>query len=91
MSTVEQSALLIRVKQPEIEHRVRIRDFERWLTSAGKSPAEQALNSDLQDLLKDRIEEKRVAANVTLGLAAGSPESVTNSARSANSNVASVN
>lgn len=59
VSTVEQSALIIRVKQPEIEHRVRIRDFERWLTSAGKSPAEQALKSDLQDLLKDRVEEKR--------------------------------
>jgi hypothetical protein len=57
VSTVEQSALTIKVKQPEVEHRVRIRDFESWLRSTGKSPAEQALKSDLRDLFKDSEEK----------------------------------
>jgi hypothetical protein len=58
VSTVEQSALAIKVRQPEVEHRIRIRDFERWLTSAGKSPAEQAIKSGSRDLFKDRVDEK---------------------------------
>jgi hypothetical protein len=29
---------------------VRIRDFESWLASTGKSPAEQALKTDLRAL-----------------------------------------
>ena len=28
------------VKQPEEEHKVRMRDFEAWLESNGRSPAE---------------------------------------------------
>jgi hypothetical protein len=30
-------------RQPEVEHRVQIRDFYNWLEAAGKSPAEMAL------------------------------------------------
>jgi len=40
------------VKQPEIEHKVLIQDFERWLESGGKTPAEIALKSRLQTLLR---------------------------------------
>ena len=54
------SAIAITVKEPEIEHRVRIKDFENWLASNGKSPAEQALKSDLRALLDARMEEKPV-------------------------------
>ena len=39
------------VRQPEIEHQVRIRDFENWLDFAGKSPAEMALKSRLRTIL----------------------------------------
>jgi hypothetical protein len=37
------AAVIVKVRQPEIEHRVRIGDFENWLDSAGKSPVEMAL------------------------------------------------
>ena len=50
--------ITIAVKEPEVEHKVRIRDFENWLGSNGKSPAEQALKSDLRALLNARMEEK---------------------------------
>jgi hypothetical protein len=56
--TLQNSTITIAVKEPEVEHKVRIRDFENWLTSNGKSPAEQALNNDLLDLLKAGVEEK---------------------------------
>jgi hypothetical protein len=45
------------VKEPEVEHRVRIKDFESWLKSNGKSPAEQALKIDLRALFNG-TEEK---------------------------------
>ena len=32
------STVLVRMKQPEMEHRVRTRDFETWLRAAPKSP-----------------------------------------------------
>ncbi len=34
------SVVVVTINQPEVEHRVRIKDFENWLDSAGKSPAE---------------------------------------------------
>jgi hypothetical protein len=54
----QNSTITIAVKEPQVEHKVRIRDFESWLASNGKSPAEQALKSDLRDLLNARMEEK---------------------------------
>jgi hypothetical protein len=30
----------VKISQPAVEHRVRIKDFTNWLDSAGKSPAE---------------------------------------------------
>ena len=50
--------ITIAVKEPEVEHKVRIRDFENWLASNGKSPAEQALKTDLRALF-NRIETQR--------------------------------
>jgi hypothetical protein len=44
-------AVVVYVKQPEIEHKVRIRDFQNWLDSAGKSPAEMALKNRLRTIL----------------------------------------
>jgi len=31
----QNSTITIAVKEPEVEHRVRIRDFENWLASSG--------------------------------------------------------
>ncbi len=47
-----QTSITVVVKQPEIEHKVRIRDFERWLESEGRTPAEMSLKSRLRELLK---------------------------------------
>ena len=54
----QNSTITIAVREPEVEHTVRVRDFENWLASNGKSPAEQALKSDLRDLLKTGIERR---------------------------------
>jgi hypothetical protein len=54
----QNSTITIGVKEPEVEHKVRIRDFENWLASNGKSPAEQALKSDLRALLNGGVEGK---------------------------------
>ncbi len=40
--------IIITVKKPEVEHRVRLADFERWLQAQGKSPAEEALKTELR-------------------------------------------
>ena len=55
----QNSTITIAVKEPEIEHKVRIRDFENWLASNGKSPAEQALKADLRGLLKTETNNRR--------------------------------
>jgi len=45
------SAVLVRIKQPEVEHTVRLRDFRSWLEASGKSPAETALKARLRQIL----------------------------------------
>jgi hypothetical protein len=35
-----QTTITVVVKQPEVEHKVRMRDFEAWLESNDRSPAE---------------------------------------------------
>jgi len=45
------AAVVVRIKQPEIEHKVLIRDFENWLGSAPRSPAEMVLKTRLRELL----------------------------------------
>jgi len=44
-------SVVVTINQPQVEHRVRIKDFENWLESAGKSPAEMALKSRLRDII----------------------------------------
>jgi hypothetical protein len=43
--------LVVTVRQPEVEHRVNVQDFWKWLNAAGKSPAEMALKNRLRELL----------------------------------------
>ena len=45
------ASVVVTISQPQVEHRVRIKDFENWLDSAGKSPAEMALKSRLRDII----------------------------------------
>ncbi|MGA7460558.1 MAG: hypothetical protein WBW69_10050 [Candidatus Korobacteraceae bacterium] len=46
--------ITVRVQQPAIEHRVRISEFEKWLGTNGKSPAEMTLKSRLRSILGRR-------------------------------------
>jgi hypothetical protein len=47
-----QTTITVMVRQPEVEHTVRMRDFEAWLESNGRSPAEMALKSRLRERLR---------------------------------------
>jgi hypothetical protein len=46
------ASVLVTIKPTEVEHRVRIRDFQSWLESAPKSPAEMALKRRLREILE---------------------------------------
>jgi hypothetical protein len=46
-----QTTITVVVKQPEVAHTVRMRDFESWLESAARSPAEMTLKTRLRQLL----------------------------------------
>ena len=46
------SVFVVRVKHPEIEHKVRAQDFENWLAAPAKSPAEMALKNRLRNILR---------------------------------------
>jgi hypothetical protein len=45
------ASVVVTINQPQVEHRVRIKDFENWLESAGRSPSEMALKSRLRDII----------------------------------------
>ena len=42
----------VRVKQPVVEHRVRMKDFRHWLESQGRTPAECIRKGKLLALAK---------------------------------------
>jgi hypothetical protein len=46
--------LRVRVKQPAVEHRVRMKDFRRWLEPQGRTPVECTRNRKLLALAKGR-------------------------------------
>jgi len=43
------------VRNPAVEHKVRIQDFERWLESQGRTPAEVSFKGRLRDLLNSDV------------------------------------
>ena len=47
-----QTTISVVVRNPAVEHKVRIQDFERWLKSQGRTPADVSLKSRLQELLR---------------------------------------
>jgi hypothetical protein len=50
--------LKVRVKQPAVEHRVRMKDFRRWLDSQGRTPAERTRKRKLMALAKGTAREE---------------------------------
>jgi hypothetical protein len=48
----------VRVRQPAIEHHVRVAEFENWLARNGKSPAEMALKVRLRSILASKTENQ---------------------------------
>jgi hypothetical protein len=48
-----QTTISVTVTHPEVEHKVRIQDFERWLESQGRTPAEMSLKARLRELLSE--------------------------------------
>jgi hypothetical protein len=46
-----QTPISVKAKQPEIEHTVRVQDFERWLVRNSRSLAEMILKNRLRELL----------------------------------------
>jgi hypothetical protein len=46
-----QTTVSVVVKNPEVEHKVRVQDFERWLEASPRSPAEMILKNRLRELL----------------------------------------
>ena len=46
-----QPPITVKVKRAEIEHTVRVQDFERWLEASPRSPAEMVLKNRLRELL----------------------------------------
>jgi hypothetical protein len=49
-----QTALTVVVRNPKVEHKVRVQDFERWLKAQGRTPAEVSLKNRLRELLGRR-------------------------------------
>jgi len=43
--------LRVRVGQPTVEHRVRMKDFRKWLESQGRTPAEAVLKRRLAEIV----------------------------------------
>jgi len=48
-----QTTISVAVSHPEVQHKVRIQDFERWLESQGRTPAEMSLKARLRELLSE--------------------------------------
>jgi hypothetical protein len=50
-----QTTISVVVKYPAVEHKVRVQNFERWLESQGRTPAEVSLKSRLRNLLNSNV------------------------------------
>ena len=57
-----QTTISVVVRPPQVEHKVRVQDFERWLESQGRTPAEVSLKGRLRDLLKPESAPSRSSA-----------------------------
>jgi hypothetical protein len=57
-----QTMISVVVRHPEVEHKVRVQDFERWLESQGRTPAEVSLKSRLREFLRSAARSARWVA-----------------------------
>ena len=46
-----QTRISVKVKHPDVEHSIRVQDFERWLSASPRSPSEMILKTRLRDIL----------------------------------------
>jgi hypothetical protein len=46
------AVITVRIREAEIEHRVRVSDFEAWLERSNKSPGEMVRRQRIRDRLK---------------------------------------
>ncbi len=46
-----QTTILVVVRQPQVQQKVRVQDFERWLESQGRTPAEVSVKGRLREPL----------------------------------------
>jgi len=49
------TVITVRINEAEIEHRVRVRDFEAWLERGSKSPGEMVRRQRIRDRLKPKF------------------------------------
>ena len=50
-----QTTISVVARQPEVQHKIRVQDFERWLESQGRTPAEASLKVRLRELLGSEV------------------------------------
>jgi hypothetical protein len=60
-----QTTISVVVRQPEVQHKVRVQDFERWLESQGRTPAEMSLKNRLRELLGETRVDSGTTRNRT--------------------------
>jgi hypothetical protein len=46
-----QTTISVVVKNPEVEHKLRVQDYERWLEASPRSPVDMILKNRLRELL----------------------------------------
>jgi hypothetical protein len=47
------AVITVKIKEAEVEHRVRVRDFESWLDRTNKSPGEMIRKQRIRDRLRE--------------------------------------
>ena len=45
------TTITVVVRQPRVEHKVRVQDFEQWLEGHPRSPAEMSLKNRLREIM----------------------------------------
>jgi hypothetical protein len=53
-----QTTISVVARQPKVQHKVRVQDFERWLESQGRTPAEVSLKGRQRELVGYQLQEQ---------------------------------
>jgi len=54
-----QTTISVVVRHPEVQHKVRVKEFERWLESQGRTPAEVSLKGPYENFSDIKLHERR--------------------------------